>query len=120
MNERDVNLLLNIIDEIDVLLEMTDGYDLEHFLRDEKTKRAVSMSLINIGESVKSISDNFKLAHQDIEWRDIAALRDIAAHNYSGLYMERIFEIVKRDAPELLEQVKHILNAEGVEEEGDV
>lgn len=114
MNERDVNLLLNTIDEIDVLLEMTDGYDLEHFLRDEKTKRAVSTSLINIGESVKSISDNFKLAHQDIEWRDIAA------HNYSGLYMERIFEIVKRDAPELLEQVKHILNAEGVEEEGDV
>ena len=111
-----MNLLLNIIDEAEILLEMTKGYDLQSFLSDEKTKRAVSMALINIGESVKKLSEGFKQENQEMEWREIAGLRDIAVHNYSGLHMERIFVNVTRDIPELLEQVKGILNAEGVEE----
>ena len=91
---------------------MVGGYDLQRFLGDEMAKRAVSMSLIKIGESVKLLSKEIKQENQDIAWRDIAALRNIAAHNYEGLRMDDVWEIVTKDVPELLEQVKGILHAE--------
>ena len=46
------------------------------------------------GEYVKALSDELRLEHHDIEWRDIIALRNIVVHNYDGLYMERIWEII--------------------------
>jgi uncharacterized protein with HEPN domain len=116
MNERDESLLLNIQDDAEFLLEMSEGYDLQSFLCDEKMKLAVSMLLIKIGESVKSLSKEFKEKNQEIEWRDIAGLRDIVVHNYGGLGMERIWRNVTRDVPELLEQMKSLLHDKEVEE----
>ena len=80
-------------------------------------QHGVSMALINIGESVKSLSEIFKQQHQDIEWREIAALRNIAAHNYEKIRMDDIWEIVTADVPELLERerVKGILHDGGEE-----
>ena len=98
-------------------MELADGYDLERFLSDERTKRAFSMSLIKIGGSVKSLSEELKQEHHEIEWRFIAGVRDIAAHNYDGLRMDDIWRIVTRDAPVLLEQVKGILLFEEANEE---
>nr|WP_313340645.1 hypothetical protein [Sedimentibacter sp.] len=37
---------------------------------DEKIKRAVSMTLINIGELVKNISEETKKSYTDIPWRE--------------------------------------------------
>jgi uncharacterized protein with HEPN domain len=67
MNERDRNLLLSIKDEAEILLEMVDRYDLQRFLSDEMAKRAVSMSLIKIGEYVKSLSKDLKQEYQGID-----------------------------------------------------
>ena len=119
MNERDENLLLNIKDEAEVLLEITDGYDLQSFLDNELLKRGVSMALITIGEFVKSLSEDFKKKNQEVPWRFIAGLRDIAAHGYHTLQMERIWDVVIKDVPELLELVKGILLTEEGEREGN-
>ena len=62
-----MNLLLNIKDEAEILLEMVDGCELEDFLINEEKKRAVSMTLINIGENVKKLSKEFKQGYQEIE-----------------------------------------------------
>jgi len=75
MNERDENLLLNIKDEAEILLEMTEGYVLQSFPESEMLKRAVSMALINIGESVKGISEELKEVNQTIPWSEIIGLR---------------------------------------------
>ena len=42
MNERDETLLLNIKDELEMLMELADGYDLERFL-----SRIIECSFIN-------------------------------------------------------------------------
>ena len=117
MNERDENLLLNIKDEAEILIEMTEGYDLQSFLESEMLKRAVSMALINIGESVKGISEELKQVNQTIPWSEIIGLRNIAAHGYQILQMEDIWGTATEKVPELLEQVNGILHAEEIESE---
>ena len=115
---KDLKLLtLYIQEEAEIVIDLVDGYDLELFLSDERTKRSVCMTLINIGESVKSLSEDLKQMHPDVRWSSIVGLRDIAAHNYEGLRMERIWGNAIKDVPELLEQVKGILCEGGVEKE---
>jgi len=115
MNERDETRLLFIKDGAELLLEMIEGCDLQGFLSDERTQLAVSMALITIGEYASRLSDDFKQENQDIKWRSISDLRNIADHNYNGIRMEDIWEIATEDVPELLEQVKGILRDGGVE-----
>jgi uncharacterized protein with HEPN domain len=54
----------------------------EQFLESALIKKAVCMSLINIGELVKSLPKNFCDANPQLPWRRIAGMRDIAAHKY--------------------------------------
>jgi len=115
MNERDENRLEWIKDEAEFVLRITYEHSLERFLNDDLVQHGVTMALINIGESAKSLSKKLKREHQGIEWQDLTNLRNIAAHNYDGLRMDDIWEIVTKDVPELLEQVKNILNAGEVE-----
>ena len=105
MDKRDKTLLLKIFDEANIIADLIEGFDCETFLADEKTKRAVSMTLINIGELVKLVSDKLKQDNLSIPWRSIAGLRDVAAHGYMTLRMEDIWETVSVDVPVLRNQI---------------
>ena len=112
MNERDKNVLLKIKCEAGQLLELTGDHNLQSFLGSEVLIRAVCMTLINIGELVKLLSDEIKLQHQKIPWRSIAGLRDVTAHGYFTLRMEDVWETVTKDTPLFLTQIGEILNVE--------
>lgn len=57
MQRRDYIIIEKIISEIKISSEMLGDTDLEAFLSDEKLKRAVGMTVINIGELVKNITE---------------------------------------------------------------
>ena len=81
MNERDEHLLLFIKDEAEYLLEKAENRNVEDFIDDRDLQHIVTMALINIGESVNSLSDGFIQKHQNIEWSEIVGLRNKAVHN---------------------------------------
>jgi uncharacterized protein with HEPN domain len=45
-----------------------------------------------------------------IEWRKIAGLRDVIAHGYFNLDLQIIWDVVKNKLPDLILQVKAILD----------
>lgn len=104
-----MQVLRKIASEADVIAELLDGVDFDFFRDDEKTKRAVSMTLINIGELVKSLSEEIRLATKHIPWRSIAGLRDVTAHRYQTLRPEDIWETVQKDVPMLRTQIAEII-----------
>lgn len=67
------------------------------------------MTLINIGELVKLLSDNIRKEHSTMPWRQISGLRDVAAHSYQTLRMEDIWKTATTDIPVLLADLKKIL-----------
>ena len=108
MNERDRQILIRLRGEVRMVSQMLDGFDLQSFLGDERTKRAVCMTLINIGELVKNLSDEFRMAHNHIPWRAISGLRDITAHKYQTLRMEDVWLTATRDIPQLKNELDTI------------
>lgn len=108
MNERDRQILIRLRGEVRLVSQMLDGFELQAFLADERTKRAVCMTLINIGELVKNLSDEFRMAHNHIPWRAISGLRDITAHKYQTLRMEDVWLTATRDIPHLKKELDTI------------
>ena len=68
MTDRDSTIVQKIFEEAEIINDLIAVYssDRDGFLCDEKTKRAVCMTLINIGELVKLLTDDFKNANPAI------------------------------------------------------
>ena len=109
-SQRDIQVINRLLSESVQLTDLIDGLALEDFLNDERTKRAVCMTLINIGELIKNLTDDFRKQHSEIPWKLIAGLRDVTAHKYQTLRMEDIWETATKDIPKLQRDVATILS----------
>jgi len=109
MEIRDKQVLTKILDETNIIETMITGNDFKQFTSDEKTKRAVCMTLINIGELVKTLSEDFKLSNPSVPWKAIAGLRDVTAHRYQTLKMEDVWATVEYDLPKLKEELGKLI-----------
>lgn len=76
------------------ILRYTEGMDSEGFRQDQKTYDAVLRNLEIIGEAAKNLPGAVKSQLPEVEWRKIAALRDVIAHGYFGNDGEIIWDIV--------------------------
>lgn len=103
--------LHDILESIERIEKYTDGKTEEDFLQDYALSDAVVRRLEIIGEAAKHIPQSVRDQYEDIPWRLIAGLRDIAIHDYAELLTGRIWKTVKRDLPKLKENIQSILKA---------
>ena len=110
MPKRDADLLLEDIRSAMARIERyTSGMAREQFLADEKTIDAVVRNLEVIGEAVRWLPDDFKQRHVSIPWGQIAGLRNRIVHDYFGLDVEIIWQVLAvslRDFKQQLHEIK--------------
>lgn len=77
---------------------------------DFKSKSIIRFASIKqieiIGEAAKNITEETKSGYPDIEWKEIAGLRNILVHEYFGIDADLIWQIVTIDIPELKVKLK--------------
>ncbi|MDR1328003.1 MAG: DUF86 domain-containing protein [Oscillospiraceae bacterium] len=112
MKKRDKIILQKIISETDVLEKMTVGRNEQNFLASDELMRATCMTLINIGELVKNLSEECRLSYTQIPWKDMAGLRDVTAHGYFTLRMSDIWIYASSELPEQAKMIRDILSGE--------
>lgn len=78
------------------------------FLKDIKTQDAVLRNLHTLAESSIKVSVALKALHPEIPWKDIASFRNIIVHDYLGLDLEQIWEVVSTDVPVLKSKLHKI------------
>ena len=75
------------------------------FLSDQKTQSAVIMQLEVIGQLAKKVSEETR-ARVDVPWREMAGMRDWAAHDYFSLELPLVWETASVDAPKDEETIR--------------
>ena len=118
-NRVDRVVLQKIIDyckKIEKLIQRF-GASLENFKSDEAYQLSCSMCIVQIGELLRRLTDDFKAAHPEIPWRAIKATRNILVHDYEDVDLESAWNDLTRDIPALQAQLKKILAAEAAANE---
>jgi uncharacterized protein with HEPN domain len=116
MQHRDKICLQKIIKEIDIGQALIGESTEKAFLENEMLKRAVSMTVINVGELIKNVTDELRQSHSEVPWKAAAGMRDITAHRYQTLRMEDVYMTATQDFTKLRSQLETILKETETEE----
>lgn len=81
----------------------------EVFLADELVHFAVVRCFEVIGEAAKRVPEEFRHRHSEIPWRSMAAFRDVLIHQYEGVDLERVWQVVENEAPRVRMAVQKLL-----------
>ena len=88
--------LVHILDSIEKIEKYTaQGRD--DFFAQEMAQDAVIRNMEIIGEAAKRIPLNIRDTHTDIPWHKMAGLRDILIHDYEGVNLARVWDVVEHD-----------------------
>jgi uncharacterized protein with HEPN domain len=102
--------LRHIVEAIEDIEKYTaSGY--AAFICERMRQDAVIRKLEVIGEAVKQLSPAAKATRVDIQWREIAAMRDKMIHEYFGVNLEIVWTAVEHSLPELKQAAEEILAA---------
>lgn len=105
-NEVIVQKLLNYTEKI---LDYCNGLTYEQFPADSKLVEACVFNLSQMGELANRIDETFAAEHPEVPWKYIYGLRNRIVHDYEGVNLRLIWEIICDDLPSLRDDLKNIL-----------
>jgi uncharacterized protein with HEPN domain len=83
------------------------------FRESELIQDAVLRNLQTLAESTQRVSERLKASHPEIDWRPIAGFRNTLVHDYLGINIDRVWEIVSVHLPVLRSQMEKIRHEVG-------
>lgn len=99
----------DILNSIENIEKYAKNISYKKFIKTNLVVDAIIRNLEIIGEAVKKIPPEIKKKYPHIEWKKIAGLRDILIHEYFGVNLEIIWDIIINKLPKLKKSVKVIL-----------
>ena len=99
-----IERIIKYINKINRFMIDVDSY--ERFITNEEKVDAVIFNLEQIGETVKKISEEYKEGHPQVEWLNIAGLRNLIAHEYEEVDYRLIYTTTKNSINELLKVIE--------------
>jgi uncharacterized protein with HEPN domain len=108
MKRDSLHRLDDILDSIGKIQSYIHGKTEADFLNDYSLQDAVTRRLEIIGEAAKHVDDSIREQSDEIPWKSIAGLRDIAIHDYAELLVGRIWKTVFRELPTLKRQIEQL------------
>lgn len=109
MKNKEYISLKKMIDYIDKALRYTKDCDFETFSKNEEKIDATVFAISQIGELVKNISKETMQEYPNIEWIIIKNLRNKIVHDYEGIKLNFIWDIITEDIIKLKEDLERII-----------
>lgn len=109
-SDKDKAYLWDIREACKDILNFIDGVSFHDFSNNKMVRYAVERQLLVIGEAANHLSEEFINDSKDIPWRKIIGMRNIIAHEYGEILIERIWITAKDHIEKLLKNVNLFLN----------
>jgi uncharacterized protein with HEPN domain len=84
----------------------------EAFLASEELQDAVIRNLEVIGEAAKRVSVDVRGCLSQLDWKAICGMRDVLIHDYIGVDLDEVWNVVSSRIPELQTALEEFLAGE--------
>lgn len=112
MRKEPLVFIRHILDCIESIEKFSDGLSKEEFKKNDLKQSAILRKVEIIGEAVKHLPDSFRDEYSSAEWKKITGTRDRLIHQYFGVDLDLMWDVVKNKLPKLKKQIRKILEAE--------
>lgn len=108
MKKDPVVFVTHIIDSIQLIESYMEGKTEADLMESTGLQDKIIRRIQVIGEAVKNLPDDLKRNHPEVPWRDITGMRDIVIHQYFGIDLEFVWNVVTKDIPDLKPKILRI------------
>ena len=111
MKSEDRSILERIVkycNDIKALLAEYEN-DFELYKNKISFQYSCNMCIIQIGELVGRLSDEFIGKHNEVPWYAIKAMRNLHAHDYERVDLEIVWNTLTEEIPDLKEQIENMI-----------
>lgn len=84
-------------------------YSYERFAADSVMVEACVFNLSQLGELCRLVDDDFSKVHPEVPWREMYGLRNRIVHDYEGVNLQLVWEIIREDLPELQRSLQKLI-----------
>ena len=103
--------LKDILVAIKKINKYTKGLTFGRLKRNALVIDAIVRNLEIIGEASKNIPTKIREKYPDIEWKKVCGLRDILIHEYFGIDLQILWDIIKNKLPDLNRKIVRVLKS---------
>lgn len=79
------------------------------FLDSTLIQDGIIRNLQTPAQSTQRLSETLKFQHDELDWRQIAGFRNVLVHDYLGVDIARIWEIVEIEVPCIKRTIEEML-----------
>ena len=104
--KNDNSYLDKIKTDIEFIIVHMKDVDLQELNDNEVLLDSMLFRMIQISENAKRLSEKYKEENTNLPWNELTGLRNRIVHDYGNVDLNIVFETLKYDIPELMEQLR--------------
>jgi uncharacterized protein with HEPN domain len=101
--------LFDMLQSAELAVSYLEGIEYKNFADNIMLQDAVLRRIEVTGEASHRITAQTKLKNNNFAWKEMRGVRNYVLHTYSELDPEEIWNTVKNEFPELIKQLKEII-----------
>jgi uncharacterized protein with HEPN domain len=109
LDERDQAYLWDMLEAAKEITAFLKGIRYDDFVRSKMIRSAVERQLMIVGEAANHVSEEFQEKHPEIPWRQIIGQRNVLAHEYGDIKVERVWAAATINVPALLKALESLV-----------
>jgi uncharacterized protein with HEPN domain len=107
--EQDLSYLWDMREAAKEIVAFVKNIKYTEFIQNRMIRYAVERQFMVVGEAANHVSPEFQGNHPEISWRKMIALRNVLAHEYGEIKVDRIYAAATVSVPELLKALESLL-----------
>lgn len=96
------------------LEEFTQEHPIEEAMEDYRISDVILLEFKNLANAASRLDSNFKVAHNDIPFNQMAAIRNRIAHDYLSVSLETLYQTIEDNIGEFKKLLLSIIEEEAI------